>query len=313
MSHPVLVTGGAGFVGSNLARKLLESGRTVTLIDNMSNGKERNIPPGARFIRADLSEDGAYQELAGQKFETIFHIAAQASNAISFREPVRDLLWNQLATLKLLEYARKTGSNRVIFTSSMSAYGQPKRFPTPEDEPLRPDSPYAVHKAASEEYLRIYHAEYGIKYTIFRLYTTYGSEQNLDNLDQGLLSIYLAYLVKKKPIIVKGDLGRKRDIIHVGDVVNALLASENQPSTHGKTFNLCSGVSLSIRELLDELIRRMGFDPATYPVEVQPGTPGDPPITHGTFEHANRSFGFQPKTSPFEGIRLTTEGLSRNE
>ena len=195
----------------------------------------------------------------------------------------------------------------------MSAYGRPQNFPTQESEPLVPDSPYAVHKAASEQYLRVYAQEYGLDYTVFRLYTTYGSGQNLDNLDQGLLSIYLAYLVKKVPLIVKGDLDRKRDIIHVDDVARAMVLAMDQAATFEKTFNMCTGVALSIREILGELIRGMGFDPSTYPIEVQTKTPGDPPVTHGSFEHASSVMGFSPKVSPLEGIRLTIEGIkSRN-
>ncbi len=310
MGQKMLVTGGAGFVGSVLSHRLLEQGHQVTIIDDLSNGKTSNLPRGAVFIQGDLAEAAPYEKLGDTRFDAIFHIAAQASNAISFRTPERDLMSNQLATLRLLEFARRTGCSRFLFTSSMSAYGQPKNFPTVESEPLFPDSPYAVHKAASEEYLRIYGNEYGLKWTVFRLYTTYGGGQNLDNLDQGLLSIYLAYLVKKKPIVVKGDLNRRRDIVHVNDVVTAILAAVDRPKSHGETYNLCTGTSLSIRELLDELIARMG-EKKDYPIDVQGPTQGDPPVTHGSFEKARRDLGFQPKISPMEGIRLTIEGLKR--
>jgi UDP-glucose 4-epimerase len=306
----LLVTGGAGFVGSVLSDRLLKLGYSVTIVDDLSNGQESNLPRGAQFIRGDLAEAAPYEKLGQEKFDIIFHIAAQASNALSFRQPVRDLLSNQTSTLRLLEFARSSGCKRLIFTSSMSAYGIPKQFPTPEEEPLVPVSPYAVHKAASEEYLRIYGQEYGIDWTTFRLYTTYGSGQNLDNLDQGLLSIYLAYLVKKVPIVVKGDLSRKRDIVHVNDVVDAIVASMDRPQSHRQTYNLCTGTSLSIREILDELIRRMGEN-RDYPVEVQGATQGDPPVTYGSYEKAKRDLGFQPKIQPLDGIRLTIEGLRR--
>ena len=304
-----LVTGGAGFVGSALCRRLLDDGHEVVAVDNMSNGKESNIPPGIRFVRGDLAEAGTYDALGPERFDAIMHIAAQASNAISFRDPVRDLLDNQLATLRLLEYARHIRCRRVLFTSSMSAYGRPSQFPTSESTQLHADSPYGVHKAASEEYLRVYAQEYGLEWTTFRLYTTYGSTQNLDNLDQGLLSIYLAYLLKNQPIVVKGALERKRDIVHVSDVVEAIVKSIGTVAAHGKTYNMCSGVSLSIREILDALIREYGADPATYPVNVLPGTPGDPPVTHGSFAAAEQDLGWQPKVHPLHGIAMTVAQL----
>lgn len=309
MKPHYLVTGGAGFVGSVVSKKLIEQGADVTIIDNCSNGKESNLPEGARFIKGDLADIKIYAVLNEKYFDAVLHIAAQASNAISFRDPARDLLDNQMSTIHLLEYARRTGTKRFLFTSSMSAYGQPKTFPTTEDEPLVPESPYAIHKAASEQYLRVYAKEFGLDWTTFRLYTTYGSSQNLDNLDQGLLSIYLAYLIKKIPVVVKGNLDRKRDIVHVNDVADAIVSTIDRPNTFGKTYNMCSGTSLTIRKLLDALMKEVGEDPATYPVTVQAGTPGDPPVTHGSYEAASRDFGFAPKVDPYTGISLTVQQL----
>jgi UDP-glucose 4-epimerase len=305
MKSRALVTGGAGFVGSHVVRALLERSYEVTVIDDLSNGKRDQVPPGVEFIEADLATPDAYEPLGERRFDVVYHIAAQASNAISVREPFRDLHANQLATLHLLEYARRTGSRRVLFTSSMSAYGDAQRFPTPESEPLRPRTPYAVHKAACEQYLRLYAEEHGLEPTVFRLYTTYGGGQNLDNLDQGLLSIFLAYLVRGEPIVVKGSLDRQRDIVHVTDVVSALLAAVDHPQTIGRTYNMCSGVSLSVGEMIRALIQEAGEDPDAYPVHVEGGTPGDPDRTHGSFEQAAKDFGFKPAVTPLEGIRRT--------
>jgi len=305
----VLVTGGAGFVGSLLAQRLISDGFAVTIVDDLSNGKQSNLPEAATFVQADLAEESTYRRLADTRFDVIFHVAAQASNAISMREPVRDLASNQIATLLLLEYARQSGCERFLFTSSMSAYGEASSFPTDESEPLRPRSPYAIHKAACEEYLRVYGTEFGIRWTAFRLYTTYGGGQNLDNLDQGLLSIYLAYLARREPILVKGSLERKRDIVHVSDVVNALATVVDQERTYGRVYNLCSGESRTIGELLRALIRETGEDPDSYPVVVEDGTPGDPWQTHGSYRAAEADFGFVPRISPLEGVRLTARAL----
>jgi UDP-glucose 4-epimerase len=309
MIRSTLVTGGAGFVGSLLAERLLDQGHRVTVVDDLSNGKRSNVPDGAEFVEGDVAEEGTYLRLGATRFNVIYHVAAQASNAISLREPLRDLAANQQATLRLLEHARKTGSERFIFTSSMSVYGDAANFPTEEMEPLRPRTPYALHKVASEEYLRIYAAEFGLRPTVFRLYTTYGHGQNLDNLDQGLLSIYLAYLIRGEPILVKGSLERQRDIVHVSDVVGALVAVADDPRTVGRTYNLCSGESLSIGALIRALIREAGADPETYPVLVEAGMPGDPFRTHGSFRVANADFGYTPRVMPLDGIRLTVKSM----
>lgn len=309
-SLKALVTGGAGFVGSTLSKKLLQNGYDVTIVDDLSNGKESNLPPEATFVKADLCDDKFYTDLGNQTFNGgIFHIAAQASNAISFRTPYRDMQVNQEATLKLLEYAQRTDSTRFIFTSSMSAYGEPENFPTTEKEALNSNSPYGAHKAASEAYVNIFAKEYNIKPTIFRLYTTYGGGQNLDNLDQGLLSIYLAYLVKKQPIVVKGSLERVRDIVHVSDVVEAIWSATQRDQSIGGIYNMCSGQAYTIREILNELISQFGEDPKTYPVEVQEGTPGDPFTTHGSYQAAEKDLEWTPKVKPFDGIRMTVEAF----
>lgn len=307
MIRKALVTGGAGFVGAQLAAELLSAGWAVTVIDDLSNSDGGNVPEGAVFLRGDLADPGTYSHIENERFDVIYHIAAQASNALSFRDPLLDLAANQVATLRLLEFARSAGIRRFVFTSSMSAYGNAQTFPTPETEPLRPLSPYAAHKSASEDYLRMYAAEEGLEPTVFRLYTTYGGGQNLDNLDQGLLSIYLAYLVRNEPIVVKGSLDRTRDIVHVSDVVRALVVAADSPQTIGKTYNLCSGTTRSIRQLIDGLITAAGFDPGEYPVVVQDATPGDPMVTHGSLAAAEADFGFRPEVMPEEGIRMVVD------
>ena len=133
-----LVTGGAGFVGSSLAHDLIQAGARVTIVDNLSNGKKSNLPVQAAFLHEDLAEKGWRETLKGQVFDAIFHLGAQASNAVSFRDPILDSHSNLLGTVQTLEFARESGCKRFIFASSMSAYGDPEHFPTTEQEPLRP-------------------------------------------------------------------------------------------------------------------------------------------------------------------------------
>lgn len=308
-----LVTGGAGFVGSVLSRRLLRDGNRITIVDNMSNGKRGNVPPDTRFVHADLADAGTYASLAKERFDAVIHCAAQSSNAISFKDPAADLAANQTATLNLLEFCRRENIKRFLFTSSMSAYGQPKTFPTPETEPCYPDSFYAVHKVAAEHYVRIYAQEYGLEPTVFRLYTTYGYGQNLANMQQGLLSIYLGYMLKNETLVVKGSGERLRDIVHVDDVVEAMVLSLHNPNTVGKTYNLGTGACLSIRDIIADLLRGLGKDPEMYPIRWEPPTQGDPPTTHASIAAITGDIGWRPKVDAKTGIRRTVEGYRSQE
>lgn len=303
-----LVTGGAGFVGSVLSHRLTTTGQNVTAVDDLSNGSRENLPKQARFLEMDLADQADYQQLDQGNFDAVIHCAAQSSNAISFRDPHADLSANQTATLNLLEFCRRKGIRRFLFTSSMSVYGKPKNFPTPETEPCYPDSFYAVHKLASEHYVRIYAQEYGLEPTVFRLYTTYGYGQNLVNMQQGLLSIYLGYLLNNVPLVVKGSGQRLRDIVYVEDVVDAILLSLHNPATVGKTYNLGTGESLTIHVILRDLLIGLGKDPDNYPIHWEASTLGDPPITHASIQRIAHDTGWRPKINPREGIRRTLEG-----
>jgi len=249
MKKNILITGGAGFVGSWLCKELLKNEFFVTIVDDLSNGKIDNIPKGVSFYELDISDKDSLNKLPNHSFDYIVHCAAQSSNALSFRNPERDLFVNQLGTLNLMQFCLKRDIKRVIFTSSMSSYGEPSQLPTPENVAMNPDSFYAVHKLGSEHYLRIFSEQYGINYTIFRLYTTYGHGQNLENINQGLISIYLSYIINKKKIIVKGSKDRTRDIIHVSDVVNAIILSLNNMNSYNKIYNLGTGKSIKIENI----------------------------------------------------------------
>lgn len=308
-----LVTGGAGFVGSVLSHRLTAAGNDVTVVDDLSNGKRENVPDGAGFLEMNLADGSACGALVGLRFDAVIHCAAQSSNAISFMNPGADLAANQLATLNLLEFCRQQGVKRFLFTSSMSAYGKPKSFPTPETEPCCPDSFYAVHKLASEHYVRIYAQEYGLEPTVFRLYTTYGYGQNLANMQQGLLSIYLGYILRDQPLVVKGSGERARDIIHVEDVVDAIVLSLHNPTTIGKTYNLGTGESHTINALIRDLLVGLGKDPDSYPIRWEPPTQGDPPRTHASIQNIANDTGWRPKISAKDGIRRTVESYRSAE
>lgn len=307
MGKRILVTGGAGFLGGYLCRSLLEDGHSVTAVDDLSNGKRENIPQGVEFLHLDITSGDFFDQLAPSSFDVVIHCAAQASNALSFLDPHRDFEVNQLGTLRVLEFCRNKDIKRFIFTSSMSVYGQAKTLPTQETETCYPDAYYAVHKLASEHYIRIYGKQHGLDYTIFRLYTTYGHGQNLENRDQGLLSIYLSYILKKDTLIVKGSKDRTRDIVNVDDVIRAIKLSLDEPKSYGKTYNLGYGQSIRIEKIVELLTTGLGYNQGEYPVSYEGATAGDPFDTLADIEAAKMDLGWVPEMSPEEGIRLTVE------
>ena len=313
MDKYALVTGGAGFVGGALSTRLISEGYHVTIIDDLSNGKQENIPTEAEFHKLDISDSSSFDSIPQYPYEIVFHVAAQASNAISWQYPARDLMVNQLGTYNILEFCVKRNINRIIFTSSMSAYGVPEIFPTPESTEMKPDTFYAVHKLTSELYLRIFAKEHGINYTIFRLYTTYGHGQNLDNINQGLLSIYLSYIVNQKTLIVKGSKDRTRDIIHVNDVVEAIILSLSNNISLNKVYNMGSGQRLTIEEIIELLTTGLGYKSGEYPVKYEDSTQGDPFDTLADISLVKQELGWQPKISPREGIQLTIESYRRQK
>jgi UDP-glucose 4-epimerase len=301
----ILLTGGAGFVGKWLFDILLSNNYYIVVIDNFSNGQNTNLSSSSEVYNLDIADKNSLDQIPSYDFYCIIHLAAQSSNAISFIDPISDLHTNQIGTYNLLDFARKRLIKRFIYSSSMSAYGQPAEFPTPEDSIMLPDSFYAVHKLAGEHYCRIFQKEYGIEYTIFRFYTVYGHGQNLTNINQGLLSIYLSYILNKQPILVKGSKDRIRDIIHVSDVVNAILISVNSEVTKNKIYNLGSGQSHTIESLINMLTSEFGYAAGEYPVIYESGTPGDPIKTHADISKTINDLNWHPRIMASNGIKLT--------
>jgi UDP-glucose 4-epimerase len=307
MPKYILLTGGAGFVGGWLLEQLNSCGYKVVVIDDFSNGKDTNIFSETEFYKIDIFDDNALETLPKYPYEYVIHLAAQASNAISFIDPLLDLKSNQIGTYNLLEFCKRRKIRRIIYSSSMSAYGQPAEFPTPENVTMFPDSFYAVHKLAGEHYCRIFQKEYGINYTIFRFYTVYGHGQNLANVNQGLLSIYLSYIINKQPILVKGSKDRIRDIIHVSDVVKAILLSMDNNVAKNKIYNLGSGQSHSIESLINMITSEFGYAAGEYPVIYESGTPGDPFETQADINNTINDLNWHPRIMASDGIKLTVQ------
>ena len=303
MSRKYLVTGAAGFIGSFIAKNLIKKGSEVWTIDNLTTGYEENIPQGVKFIKGGCEEESSIQQLNSTRFDAILHIAGQSSGEISFSDPVYDLRTNTESTLRLIDYGLKHGCHRFIYASSMSVYGEVPDEPINEEFQPKPLSFYGVGKLASEHYMRIYQSK-GLKPTALRLFNVYGPNQNLANLRQGMVSIYLAQLLNNDKIIVKGTKDRFRDLIYIQDVVDFLDRIIDDERAVGGIYNVGTGVKTTVESLLEKLRTISGIDKR---IEFVEGTPGDQKGIYADSSLIQNKFDFKCKYNLDQGLKEMIE------
>ncbi|MDO8452958.1 MAG: NAD-dependent epimerase/dehydratase family protein [Sulfurimonas sp.] len=270
-----LVTGGAGFIGSAIAKKLINQGNEIYIIDNLQTGYSYNIPKNAIFIEGDFSKDETISKLNNTKFDAIFHIGGQSSGEISYDDPEYDLNTNTLSTLKLLQYCVKTGCKKFIYASTMSVYGEKENQEQfSELDETNPKSFYAVGKLASEKYMDIFSKQFGINCIALRYFNVYGPGQNLENLKQGMVSIYLKQFLDDsfEKVIVKGNLNRFRDLVYIDDVVDITIASSNNSKFNNEIINIGTAQKITVSEILILIKKYTNIDKE---IEITQGTPGD--------------------------------------
>lgn len=304
----VLVTGGAGFIGSRLAAALVRAKHSVLVVDDLSTGSESSVPPAAEFIRADVSKPDFLKKLG--KLDAICHLAAQSSGEVSSEQPLLDFNVNAASTLLLSRWALEKGVPRFLYASSMAAYGQPEQpGPVSEDTPLVPLTQYGVSKMASEHILRLAQAR-GLSTTSFRMFSVYGAGQNMANLKQGMVSIYMAYVLEGKEVPVKGAFDRFRDLVHVEDVVGAWLAALSMKATPSPVYNLGTGRPTTVAELLKKIFAACG-ERADYPAKQFPGTPGDQHGLCADVSLAKKELGWTARVPLEQGLK-DMAGWARN-
>lgn len=240
----VLVTGNAGFVGSNLADALVELGHEVDGIDNLYTGKAENIHEDVVFRCADIINKSVCEEVVRGK-DVVFHTAALARIQPSIDDPYPTFHTNVVGTVNLLEACRKFGT-KIVFSSSSSIY-KGDRMPLAEPDPVKAKNPYSLHKMQGEEYIRLYHELYGVPYTIFRYFNVYGPRQILEGQYAALVGIFLQQHKQGKPLTITNDGEQRRDFTHVEDVVMANLMALD--GLNNDTFNVGTGTNYSVNEL----------------------------------------------------------------
>lgn len=298
-----LVTGAAGFIGGVVAKRLVEEGNKVITIDNLSTGFKETIPEGVIFFHGNCQDYEIIKQLETYTFDAIFHIAGQSSGEISFDDPVYDLQTNAQSTLLLLKLGLKTNCKKFIYASSMSVYGDKTDKPVKEETILQPKSFYGVGKIASEHYMRIYQ-QYGLNCTSLRLFNVYGPGQNMENLRQGMVSIFLAQGIKNKHIHVKGGPARYRDFIYIDDVVEAFIAALSKNKNEYNEFNISTGIKTTVSDLIEYIISNLPFK---VTVNYSGSTPGDQHGITGDISMAKQKLKWQPTFTLQEGIILMTD------
>lgn len=300
-----IVTGGAGFIGSHLAKRLVNEGWEVTVVDNLSSGHERNIPEGAKFIWMDLTNEDLFTSLPSEGIDAVFHLASHVGQELSFENPAYDLKANALSTMLLLKWALATKVPKFIFASTMNIYGDPDVLPVTESAEIKPPSPYSVGKVASEYLCRIYQG-FGIHTTCLRLFNVYGPMQDMKNMKQGMVSIFMSYVAKNVPIHVRGSKDRFRDFIFVEDVVDAFVRSLDDRAS-GKIYNVSTGIRTHVWELLNGIVAAFGKNVETYPVTFGEGTPKDQFGVYGDSSLLMKELGWVAKTELNSGLKTMAD------
>lgn len=297
----ILVTGGAGFIGSHLARRLLRDQHTVVVLDNLSTGIRENVPQGAKLIVGDAGNPDTLRLLPGDKFDAVCHLAAQSSGPASAEMPYYDLQANAASTLLLSCWCLERRIPRFLYASSMAIYGNAPDLPVTEESPCRPCSYYGVSKLTSEHLLRLAATE-GLNVTSFRMFSVYGPGQNLGNLKQGMVSIYLAYLLKKQGVPVTGSLDRFRDFVYIDDVIDAWMRVLAMAKTPSPIYNVGFGQPTTVRVLLGALKESLGL-PADHPIRELPGSASDQFGLYANIQKIQTELGWQPRTSLVDGLK----------
>ena len=300
--RPVLVTGGAGFIGSHLIDALLKRGVPVKAIDNLSTGRRQHLNPSAEFAEADIRElDSIRPVLAG--IDTVFHTAALARVPLSIDKPVETHMVNVVGTLNVLVAARDAGVRRVIFSGSSSVYGNQDTLPLHEQMPPNPLNPYALQKLAGEQYTRLFHHLYGMQTLTLRYFNVFGPRMATIGAYVTVIGVFLRLRREGRPLTIHGDGNQSRDFTHVRDVVRANLLAMECDAADGRALNIGHGSRVSINRIAEMIGGSR---------EYLASRPGDMKHTLADFSLAETVLGWRPQVATEEGVKelMELEGLA---
>lgn len=296
----ILVTGGAGFIGSHLVDAFVAAGHQVSVLDDLSSGRRENLNPRARFYQLDVQDPAVAEVFGREQPEVLCHHAAQMDVRRSVADPMFDARVNLVGLLNLMEHGRRNDLKRVLFASTGGAiYGEQETFPAPETHKTEPVSPYGVAKLASERYLFFYWVTYGISYAALRYANVYGPRQNPHG-EAGVVAIFTEKLLRGEQPVINGDGRQQRDYIHVSDLVRANLAALT--SEFVGALNLGTGIETDVNALFHHLCKFCG---STASEQHGPAKPGEQRRSVIDSSLARRALGWQPQVSLEEGLQQT--------
>ena len=294
-----LVTGGAGFIGSNLVKLLTEKGHDVVVLDNYSSGYRENLAPfpQARLAEGDVRDERVLRDAAAG-CEVLFHLAASVGNVRSIEHPIEDSDINVLGTLRVLEAARHHGARKVVFSSSAGIFGELKTVPIREDHPAEPDSPYGASKLGAEKLCLAYAKLYPLECVCLRYFNVYGVNQRYDAYGN-VIPIFAHRALRRQPLVVYGDGEQTRDFVNVRDVAMANFRAGMAPGVSG-AFNIASGTRVTINALTALLAEAGGLA-----VTVEHAAPRKGDVRHSLADvsAARAAFGFDPNVPLESGLR----------
>jgi UDP-glucose 4-epimerase len=299
----ILVTGGAGFIGSHMAKRHSDDGHRVVVVDDLSAGRREKVPEKARFVQADIAETDLEPLLREEKIEFVSHHAAQIDLRHSVSDPLHDARSNILGSLKLFEACRRAGVRRVLFASTGGAlYGEPEGGrPASESHPTNPVSPYGCAKLSIEKYLHYYSVIHGFQTQVFRYANVYGPGQNGTG-EAGVVAIFAEAILHGRRPKIRGDGGQTRDYIYVGDLVEA--AARAAASDRTGTWNLGTGVETSVTRLFELIAGELAYSEQAEHVALPPGEQRRSVLDGST---ARRDFGLPPYTPLEKGLKTTAD------
>ena len=307
-----LVTGGAGFIGSNLVDALLDRGDEVVVLDNLSSGKRENLAAaldrGASLVEGDIREGAKLKEIfAAARPDIVFHLAAQIDVRVSIDDPAYDASINVAGTINVLEAARLAGAHRVVNTSTGGAiYGEVDQIPTPESTPARPMAAYGQSKFCAEAYCGWYERLYGLSSVILRYGNVYGPRQDPHG-EAGVVAIFCGKVLAGETPIIFGDGRQTRDYVYAGDVVAANLAAAAHPEAHG-AYNIGTGTEATVIDVLSALRRAAGLGDEEFQPEFAPARTGELQRSSLDVTRARVVLGFTADTDLVAGMKLTFDG-----
>ena len=293
----VMVTGGAGFIGSHIVEELLAAGHEVSVVDNLQTGSEAWLPAGVAFYRISILDEALCDVMAEAAPEYVIHQAAQVNVARSVEDSAWDAQVNIVGSLRLLEACRKHGVRKVIYASSAAVYGEPRALPLVEDHPVAPLSPYGVSKHTVEHYLEVYRRLYGLNYTVLRYANVYGPRQDAQG-EGGVVAIFTYRIVRGLGVTIDGSGEQTRDLVYVGDVARANVLALT--AGDGEILNVSMGVETSVNRLLAAIEEAVGRR-----AEVRHGPPRPGDIVRSVLANgrARRVLGWEPRVSLAEGLQ----------